>query len=116
MGHQITFRGEAHSVKWEILDVDSVKEELTIQMTGEHSEQRFSIPFVAYDMFIRDFARVHESLQGEVIFEQDAIYLSLRYDRLGRVYITWSDGETSHQFRSDQSYISEALAQIGVYE
>lgn len=116
MVHQITFRGEGHSVKWEILDVDSVKEELTIQMTGENSKQRFSIPFVAYDAFIRDFVRVHESLQGEVVFEQDAIHLSLRYDRLGRVFITWSDRETNHQFRSDQSYVSEALAQLGVYE
>lgn len=78
MVHRIAFRGEGHSVKWEILDVDSVKEELTIQMTGENSEQRFSIPFVAYDAFIRDFARVHESLQGKSYLSR--IRFILAYD------------------------------------
>lgn len=115
MIHQIAFKGEEGSVLWNILHVHSRQQELTIQMTGENSEQRFSIPFVAYDAFIRDFARVHESLQGEVVFEQGVIRLRLRYDRLGRVFISWSDGQTSQDFRSDQSYLSEALAQLGVY-
>ena len=115
MIHQIAFKGEEGNVSWNILHVHSRQQELTIQMTGENSEQRFSIPFVAYDAFIRDFARVHESLQGEVVFEQGVIRLRLRYDRLGRVFISWSDGQTSQDFRSDQSYLSEALAQLGVY-
>ncbi|KQS16924.1 hypothetical protein ASF99_11065 [Exiguobacterium sp. Leaf187] len=115
MKHRIVFRGEESSVSWDILHVYPKQEELTIQMTGEDSEHEFSVTFNQYDAFIRNFARVHESLYGEVVFEQGVIRLRLRYDRLGRVFISWSDGQTSHQFRSDQSYLSEALAQLGVY-
>ncbi|WP_214725184.1 MULTISPECIES: hypothetical protein [unclassified Exiguobacterium] len=115
MKHRIVFRGEESSVSWDILHVYPKQEELTIQMTGEDSEHEFSVTFNQYDTFIRNFARVHESLQGEVVFEQGVICLCLRYDRLGRVFISWSDGQTNHQFRSDQSYLSEALAQLGVY-
>ena len=115
MIHQIVFKGEEGRVSWNILHVHSKQQELTIQMTGENSEQRLSVPFDMYDAFIRQFARVHESLEGEVVFEQGAMRLHLRYDRLGRVFISWSDGKTSQAFRSDQSYLSEALAQLGVY-
>lgn len=86
-----------------------------IQMTEQDSAHEFSVTFNQYDAFIRNFARVHESLHGEVVFEQGVIRLRLRYDRLGRVFISWSDGQTSQEFRSDQSYLSEALAQLGVY-
>lgn len=86
-----------------------------IQMTEQDSAHEFSVTFNQYDAFIRNFARVHESLRGEVVFEQGVIRLRLRYDRLGRVFISWSDGQTSQEFRSDQSYLSEALAQLGVY-
>ena len=115
MKHRIVFRGEESSVSWDILHVYPKQEELTIQMTGQDSEHDISVSFDEYDLFIRDFAHVHESLQGEVVFEQGVVRLRLQYDRLGRVFISWSDGETSHQFRSDQSYVSEALAQLGVY-
>lgn len=115
MKHRIVFRGEESSVSWEILHVYPTQEELTIQMVGRNSEYQFSVTFNQYDAFIRNFAHVHESLHGEVVFEQGVIRLRLRYDRLGRVFISWSDGQTSHQFRSDQSYLSEALAQLGVY-
>lgn len=115
MKHRIVFRGEESSVSWDILHVYPKQEELTIQMTGEDSAHEFSVTFNQYDTFIRNFARVHESLHGEVVFEQGVIRLRLRYDRLGRVFISWSDGQTNHQFRSDQSYLSEALAQLGVY-
>ncbi|WP_215148600.1 hypothetical protein [Exiguobacterium sp. s91] len=115
MKHRIVFRGEESSVSWDILHVYPKQEELTIQMTREDSEHEFSVTFNQYDAFIRNFARVHESLHGEVVFEQGVIRLCLRYDRLGRVFISWSDGQTNHQFRSDQSYLSEALAQLGVY-
>jgi len=115
MKHRIVFRGEESSVSWDILHVYPKQEELTIQMTGEDSEHEFSVTFNQYDTFIRNFARVHESLYGEVVFEQGVIRLRLRYDRLGRVFISWSDGQTSQEFRSDQSYLSEALAQLGVY-
>ncbi|MGH1333269.1 MAG: hypothetical protein ACRAUM_05460 [Exiguobacterium indicum] len=115
MKHRIVFRGEEDSISWDILHVYPKQEELTIQMTGQDSAHEFSVTFNQYDAFIRDFARVHELLHGEVVFEQGVIRLRLRYDRLGRVFISWSDGQTSHQFRSDQSYLSEALAQLGVY-
>lgn len=115
MKHRIVFRGEESSVLWEILHVHPTQEELTIQMTGEDSKHDISVSFDEYDLFIRDFAHVHESLQGEVVFEQGVIRLRLRYDRLGRVFISWSDGQTSQEFHSDQSYLSEALAQLGVY-
>ncbi|MFY7752330.1 MAG: hypothetical protein ACOVQU_11110 [Exiguobacterium acetylicum] len=115
MKHRIVFRGEESSVSWDILHVYPKQEELTIQMTGQDSKHDISVSFDEYDPFIRNFARVHESLHGEVVFEQGVIRLRLRYDRLGRVFISWSDGQTSHQFRSDQSYLSEALAQLGVY-
>lgn len=115
MKHRIVFRGEESSLSWDILHVYPKQEELMIQMTGQDSAHEFSVTFNQYDAFIRNFARVHESLHGEVVFEQGVIRLRLRYDRLGRVFISWSDGQTSHQFRSDQSYLSEALAQLGVY-
>lgn len=115
MKHRIVFRGEESSVLWEILHVYPTQEELTIQMVGRNSEHQFSVTFNQYDAFIRNFAHVHESLHGEVVFEQGVIRLRLRYDRLGRVFISWSDGQTSQEFRSDQSYLSEALAQLGVY-
>ena len=115
MKHRIVFRGEESSLSWDILHVYPKQEELTIQMTEQDSAHEFSVTFNQYDAFIRNFARVHESLHGEVVFEQGVIRLRLRYDRLGRVFISWSDGQTSHQFRSDQSYLSEALAQLGVY-
>ncbi|KTR60960.1 hypothetical protein RSA42_06570 [Exiguobacterium indicum] len=115
MKHRIVFRGEESSVSWDILHVYPKQEELTIQMMVEDSEHEFSVTFNQYDTFIRNFARVHESLYGEVVFEQGVIRLRLRYDRLGRVFISWSDGQTSQEFRSDQSYLSEALAQLGVY-
>lgn len=115
MKHRIVFRGEESSLSWDILHVYPKQEELTIQMTGQDSAHDISVTFNQYDAFIRNFARVHESLYGEVVFEQGVIRLRLRYDRLGRVFISWSNGQASHQFRSDQSYLSEALAQLGVY-
>ncbi|AOS99114.1 MULTISPECIES: WapI family immunity protein [Exiguobacterium] len=115
MKHRIVFRGEEGSVSWDILHVYPTQEELTIQMKEQDSERNISVSFDEYDLFIRAFARVHESLHGEVVFEQGVIRLRLRYDRLGRVFISWSDGRTSQEFRSDQSYLSEALAQLGVY-
>ncbi|AHA31121.1 MULTISPECIES: hypothetical protein [unclassified Exiguobacterium] len=115
MKHRIVFRGEESSLSWDILHVYPKQEELMIQMTEQDSAHEFSVTFNQYDAFIRNFARVHESLHGEVVFEQGVIRLRLRYDRLGRVFISWSDGQTSQEFRSDQSYLSEALAQLGVY-
>ncbi|WP_426354337.1 hypothetical protein [Exiguobacterium sp. R-39] len=117
MKHIISFAGYDETIDWHIVEVNQAL--TTLQLEVWHQEiklHQMTLSFSEYDRFAREFRIVHEQLSGIVFFEKGDFTFELIYDRLGHVRIEWClAGEPKHVLPSDQSYIGQALALIGVY-
>jgi len=115
--HIIPFAGYNETLAWHIVEVDPARAALKIDVWYQAEKvHQMTVSFPEYDRFAHEFLKVHEQFPGIVSFEKGDFTLELMYDRLGHVRIKWSlAGEGAHVLASDQSYVGQALASIGVY-
>jgi len=115
--HIISFAGYDETLAWHIMEVDPAHAALLIHVWYQAEKvHQMTVSFSEYDRFAHEFLKVHEQFPGSISFEKGDFTLELTYDRLGHVRIKWSlAGEATHVLASDQSYIGQALASIGVY-
>ncbi len=118
--HSIYFTGYEEKVEWRILRVNRLEEILEIDVVLSQSDNqtshRLNMSFAEYDSFAHDFLTVHEQLRGSATYTQADFHMTLTYHRLGHVTIEigWK-GQQTIALQSDQSYLGQALASIGVY-
>ena len=117
MKHIIPFAGYNETLAWHIVEVDPARAALKIDVWYQAEKvHQMTVSFPEYDRFAGEFRMVHERFPGSVSFKNSEFVFKLIYDRLGHVRIEWSlSGESKHVLPSDQSYIGQALALIGVY-
>ena len=117
MKHIISFAGYDETLAWHIMEVDPAHAALLIHVWYQAEKvHQMTVNFPEYDRFAHEFRKIHEQFPGIVSFEKGDFTFELIYDRLGHVRIKWSlAGEETHVLVSDQSYIGQALASIGVY-
>jgi len=115
--HIISFVGYDETLAWHIMKVDQSLATLQIDIWYQAEKiHHMTISFSEYDRFAGEFRMVHEQFPGIVSLKEDDFTFELIYDRLGHVWIEWElAGEAKHVLPSDQSYIGQALALIGVY-
>ncbi|MDX1260139.1 hypothetical protein [Exiguobacterium sp. K1] len=115
--HIIPFAGYDETLAWHIMEVDPARAALQIDVWYQAEKvHQMTVSFPEYDRFAHEFRKVHEQFPGIVSFEKGDFTFELMYDRLGHVQIKWRlAGERKHVLPSDQSYIGQALASIGVY-
>jgi len=115
--HIIPFAGYNETLAWHIVEVDPARAALKIDVWYQAEKvHQMTVSFPEYDRFAGEFRTVHERFPGSVSFKNSEFVFELIYDRLGHVRIEWSlSGESKHVLPSDQSYIGQALALIGVY-
>ncbi|MCT4781027.1 MULTISPECIES: hypothetical protein [Exiguobacterium] len=113
----ISFVGYDETLVWQIVEVNPIIETLQIEVLYQDMLiHEMMLSFSEYDQFASRFRRVHEQLPGVVSFQDNGFLFKLVYDRLGHVRIEWCvAGEPKHVLPSDQSYIGQALALMGVY-
>ncbi|HCN57530.1 MAG TPA: hypothetical protein DIS82_05165 [Exiguobacterium sp.] len=117
MKHIISFAGYDETFAWHIMEVDPARATLQIDVWYQAEKvHQMTVSFSEYDRFAHEFRKIHEQFPGIVSFEKGDFTFELIYDRLGHVRIKWSlASEETHVLASDQSYIGQALASIGVY-
>lgn len=117
MKHVISFVGYDETLVWQIVEVNPIIETLQIEVLYQDMLiHEMMLSFSEYDQFASRFRLVHEQLPGVVSFQDNGFLFELVYDRIGHVQIEWRlAGEAKHTLPSDQSYLGQALALIGVY-
>ncbi|MCT4777426.1 MULTISPECIES: hypothetical protein [Exiguobacterium] len=82
-----------------------------------HAQVSETVRTEAYVQFARDLTRAFHALKGLARLQNEAgrVILSISFER-GHVEVETAWGKATNRFRTDQSYLTRTVGQIGIVE
>jgi len=83
----------------------------------DHAQVIETVRTEAYVQFAQDLTHAFHALQGVARLQNEAgrVILTISFER-GRVSVETAWGQVMNQFKTDQSYLTRTVGQIGIVE